>query len=374
MLDAMIPPQLTDRYKQVANACLYRLTGHPPMQMADQLAAISDQLRVYGDQDYYGKGQLIESFEEDIATLLGKESAVFLPSGTMAQCIALRIWSDLAGSPQVGFHATSHLELHEQNAYQALYGLQSQLLGEPDRVISLADLDSLEERLAAVLLELPMREIGGQLPSWQELEEQSAWARGQDVALHMDGARLWQCTPYYGRSMADIAALFDSVYVSFYKDMGGVAGSVLAGPADFIDSARTWITRAGGNLYSLFPYVLAARAGMERNLAAMPAAVESAAWLAACLDRIGGLEIVPRQPRTNLFHLRLPGNPVELLEYACDWSEQNEVFIMPAPRPREDGRNTLEFSMGRAVQAQPREQWENWLQDFYSQIPGRESD
>jgi len=361
---------LTARYLQIADKCDFRLTGHPPMKMADQLAAIGEQAVGFAEQDCYGKGELIESFEAEIAGLLGKEAAIFLPSGTMAQCIALRIWSDRAGLHRVGFHATSHLQLHEDGAYRELYGLDASLLGESDRVVTLADLETAPEPLSAVLLELPMREIGGQLPDWEELQAQSDWARSQGIALHMDGARLWQCTPHYARSMADIAALFDSVYLSFYKDMGGIAGSTLAGTTDFIETARTWIRRAGGNLYSLFPYILAARAGMQRNLGAIPQAVESAAWLADCLNRLGNLKTLPEKPPTNLFHLRLGSDPIELLEYACDWSERHKVMLMPAPRPREDGLCTLEFSMGQAVRACDREQWESWLQDFYSQLPG----
>ena len=80
----MITPQLLAHYQKTRDACHHRLTGHPPMTMVEQLASISEQARQYDSQDYYGQGELIESFETDIATLLGKESAVFLPSGTMA--------------------------------------------------------------------------------------------------------------------------------------------------------------------------------------------------------------------------------------------------------------------------------------------------
>ncbi|MEH6634563.1 MAG: beta-eliminating lyase-related protein [Halioglobus sp.] len=365
----MITPQLLAHYQKTRDACHYRLTGHPPMTMVEQLAAISEQARQYDSQDYYGQGELIESFETEIATLLGKESAVFLPSGTMAQCIALRVWADLAGSRSVGFHASSHLELHEHNAYETLYGLNSVLLGAPDRVVTLADLESVDSKLAAVLLELPMREIGGQLPNWQQLSAQSQWAREQGIALHMDGARLWQCPAYYGRDMAEIAALFDSVYVSFYKDIGGIAGSVLAGSADFIASARIWIRRAGGNLYALYPYVLSARAGMERNLAAMPECIRSASWLAAYLNQFDGVATLPLQPPTNLFHLQVPCDPSRLVEYACDWSERHKVFLLPLPRAHSDGHSIMEFSMGQAVQAQRPAQWESWLQDFFTHLP-----
>jgi len=336
--------------------------------MAAQLAAIAEEADAFEEQDVYGKGELIESFEAEIASLLDKEATVFLPSGTMAQAIALRIWSEHKHSNYVGLHATSHLELHEHKAYQALHGLQAVLAGEADRVIAVADLQSITDPLAAVVLELPMREIGGQLPTWDELQAQSDWARREGVALHMDGARLWQCETAYGATMAEIAALFDSVYLSFYKDMGGIAGSTLSGPAWFVDAARTWIRRAGGNLYSLFPYVLAAKAGMRRNRAAMPGAVDDARWLAGLFNSMPGLATLPMEPQTNLFHLLVPTSPQELVTQACQWSEANEVFLAPVPRASVVGHCVMEFSIGRAFAQTSRAQWQAWLEDFYSRF------
>ena len=365
----LIPADLMERYQAVVGRCEYRLTGHPRLSMGEQLADIGRWAGKYEQLDVYGSGDLIASFEADIATMLDKPAAVFLVSGTMAQNIALRVWADRADTRRVGFHATSHLELHEQGAYRELYGLESTLLGDADRVVTLDDLVAAGEPLAAVLLELPMREIGGPLPDWEQLSAQSAWARERGVALHMDGARLWQCTSHYQRSMADIAGLFDSVYLSFYKDIGGIAGSVLAGPEDFIIDARTWIRRAGGNLYSLYPYVLAARAGMERNLDAIPEAVESAAWLAGFFGDSLGLPTTPTRPPTNLFHLTLEADPVGLVQYAIDWSDRHRVFLMPSPHRGDKTHPTLEFSMGTAVKAQSRAQWESWLADFYGGLP-----
>jgi threonine aldolase len=365
----MISLELMTRYSAIRETCLHHITGHRPMTMADQLAAIGEQAKQFTGPDVYGTGELIESFEVEVAEMLGKEAAVFLPSGTMAQCIALRIWADRASSSQIAFHGTSHLQIHEQNAYHELYGLEAELIGDPRRVVSLADLQALEREPAAVLLELPMREIGGQLPSWEELDGQSQWARQQGIALHMDGARLWQCPPHYGRSLTEITALFDSVYVSFYKDIGGIAGSVLAGSVDFIDQAKMLIRRAGGNLYSLFPYVLAARAGMQRNLATLPDAVADAAWLAERFNDIQGLKTRPHLPPTNLFHLYMKGDPQSLITRACQWSEQHKVFLLPVPRAIADDYSVIEFSVGQALRLAPRDQWQHWLDSFFAESP-----
>ena len=156
----MISEELAKRYAEVVSRCDHRLTGHPRLSMTEQLAEMGRWAERYDSQDVYGSGELIESFEQDIAKLLGKPAAVFLVSGTMAQNIALRIWADRAGNNRVGFHHTSHLELHEQKAYRELYRLNGELLGDRRRVVSLRDLETANGPLAAVLLELPMREIG----------------------------------------------------------------------------------------------------------------------------------------------------------------------------------------------------------------------
>src|SRR6185436_5025530 len=145
--------------------------------------------------------------------LLGKEAAVFMPSGTMAQQIALRIWADRKGPRRVAFHPLCHLELHEHKGYQLLHGLHGVLVGSPHQLMTLADLEAVAEPLAALLVELPQRGIGGQLPPWDDLTRMLESARGRGAAIHLDGARLWETAPFYRRSYAEIAGLFDSVYV-----------------------------------------------------------------------------------------------------------------------------------------------------------------
>src|SRR5215207_269829 len=134
--------------------------GRPSMR--DRIAALAAATGEDERVDTYGSGERIERLEQRIADLLGKPAAVFMPSGTMAQQIALRIWSDRAGRKAVAFHPTCHLEVHEHKGYQALHGLRGVLVGSPHELLTLADLKRVAEPLAALLLELPQREIGGQ--------------------------------------------------------------------------------------------------------------------------------------------------------------------------------------------------------------------
>lgn len=358
----LVKNSLRERYAGAARAATRSVLRHPPRSMAQMLSLLATRAESAGEPDYYGSGALIEGFEARLARQFGKQAALFLPSGTLAQPLALRIHGDARGSRDVALHPTSHLVLHEEDGYQALWGLHGQLVGAAERPLRLQDLESLNRLPAALLLELPMREIGGQLPSWNELEAVSAWARTNNVALHLDGARLWQCAAYYKKDFATIAALCDSLYLSFYKDIGGIAGAALLGDADFIDKARIWARRAGGNLFSLYPYVLAAEQGMDDNLPSMGDAVAYARELGLALAQLPGVRVNPDPPQVAMFHLHIDGQPDELVAKVCQHAEQTGTLVLPLPRSAKDGVAVFEISVGRRTMQQPADFWVQQLQ------------
>lgn len=342
--------------------CERFLPGHGWMRMRDELERLAEEVGAEEEADMYGEGALIADFEHDVAGLLGKPAAVFMPSGTMAQQIALRIWSERRGLTTVAFHPTCHLELHEARGYQALHGLRAVLVGDPYRPITLADLAALGEPVAALLLELPLREIGGQLPEWDDLAAQAAWAREHHIALHMDGARLWEAGPYYDRPYAEIAALFESVYVSFYKGMGGIAGSVLAGPEDFIAEARIWQRRHGGNLVRLYPYVLAARLGLRTRLGRFPSYHTRALGVARALTSVSGIVVKPNPPQTHMMHVFLRGDRERLLAGALDIARTERVGLFGGLRATDvPDVWRFELSIGDAAADMSDDEIANWF-------------
>jgi len=306
--------------------------GYPqtPKQQLSELAAYTN---AEADFDHYGEGELITSFEADVAKLLGKEAAVFMPSGTMCQQIALRIWTDRRRRPRVAFHPTCHLEIHEQQAYRTLHNLESVLVGPAHRMLTLEDLKAISEPIGALLLELPQREIGGQLPDWEELNTMIVWAQEKGIATHLDGARLWECQPFYGREYAEIAGLFNSVYVSFYKALGGIAGAILAGPANFIAEARIWQRRQGGNLIHLYPFVLAARKGLAERLSRMSVYHAKAKEIATVLSFFPHIEILPNPPQTNMMHVFVQGDREQLLDASFQIARETKTLLFARLTP-----------------------------------------
>ncbi|MEK4662398.1 beta-eliminating lyase-related protein [Priestia sp. FSL H7-0729] len=253
--------------------------------------------------DHYGNGPIIEEFQQQMAAVLGKESAVFFPSGTMAQQIALRIWCDRKGIKRVAYHPLCHLEIHEEDGLKELHQIESILLADKERLIRLKDVQALDQDIACLLLELPQREIGGQLPAYEELEAISAYCRERGIKLHLDGARLFEIIPYYKKTPAEICSLFDSVYVSFYKGIGGIAGAILAGDTDVMQESKVWKRRHGGDLIGLYPYILSSQYYFNERIGKMERYYEQAQELASLLNACHGIHTLPEVPVSNMFHV-----------------------------------------------------------------------
>ena len=204
-----------------------------------------------------------------MAGLLGTDDAVFFPSEIMAQEVALRMHCDAAGTRRVAMPDLSHLLVHEEDGPRRLHGFEVEHLTTGPRVATAEDLAAIPGRLGAVLAELPLRDGSYLLPTWDELTDLASACRERGVALHLDGARLWESQPWFDRPLAEIAGLADSVYVSFYKGLAGLAGAALAGTEELCREARVWRRRQGGTLFTLMPYAAAALRGLDEHLPQM---------------------------------------------------------------------------------------------------------
>jgi threonine aldolase len=340
---------LTDAERQtLRESCAVAIPGFKPVMPDEEFRRMAAWCEANGTRhDVYGEGPLIADFERRIAELTGKAAAAFMPSGVMAQLAAIRIWTERAGLPRFGLHPTSHLILHEREAYQAVFGLHGALVGDRLRPLTAADLAAERQSLACLLVELPIREAGGQLPSWDELEALKALARERNIPLHMDGARLWECRPFYGRPYAEIAEGFASVYVSVYKALGGLSGALLAGDADFVDEARLGRRRLGGTLFHQSPMIVSAAMRLDERLALMDACHERAVSLAEALAEVPGLRVNPPRPHTDMMHLYFDVPAAELLDRRDRIAADDGIWIIGGARPAEiPGWSVCELSVG----------------------------
>ncbi|POX47743.1 low specificity L-threonine aldolase [Streptomyces sp. Ru72] len=289
--------------------------------------------------DMYGTG-IVEALEEKVAGLLGKEAAAFFPTGTMAQQVALRCWAGRTGDPTVALHALAHPEVHERKAFSEVSGLRPVRVTSEPRLPTAEEVRDFEQPFGALMLELPLRDAGFVLPSFEELAEVVEAAHERDAVVHFDGARLWETTVHFDRPLEEIAGLADSVYVSFYKSLDGYGGAALAGPRTLVDEAKTWRHRYGGTVFQQFPTVLSALAGLERELPRLPEYVRHARVVAAALREgfaAAGLpwaRVHPDPPHTHEFQVWLPYDADVLAQAAVRQGEETGTLLFANPWDR----------------------------------------
>ncbi|MBM7118570.1 threonine aldolase family protein [Archangium primigenium] len=306
------PPPEPPQGDSLRRSCRATFTGSTPEDAGTELIRLGEWIRDQGlPSDAYGQSAFIQGFEQKIAERLGFEAGCFMPTGTMGQLIALRIYADEGGTRTVGLHPSSHHVLHESDSHTVLHGLQPVVLCPWTRPVLADDVRNARERLGTLSVELPVRWLGGQLQTWEQLEELKRTCRERGVKLHMDGARLWESQPFYGRSYADICRGFDSVYVSFYKRVGALGGAMVVGSKDFIRTARMWRHRHGGNLFQLLPYVASAAMKLDTALERLPQQVRRAKALSEALAADSRLVVLPRPAQTNMFRVFLRGDAAE---------------------------------------------------------------
>lgn len=294
-----------------------------------------------------GPEAVVTELEERVAGLLGTAAALFFPTGAMAQQAVLRVHAERTGRRTFAAHPTCHLDLWEQRGYAAVHGLRFHPVGDPHRPLTTDALREIAEPLAAVVWELPQREIGGTLPTWDDLVAQVAVARDRGAAAHLDGARLWEAQPFYDRPHAEIAGLFDTVYVSLYKGLRGVRGAVLAGDAATVAEAGVWRTRLGGAIPDAWPLALSALVGLDTELPRMAEYRDHAVAVAAALTAAGVGRVVPDPPVTPMFHLHLPGRPEALSAAASALAEEEGVLLFRYVAPLADPeRAGVEVTIG----------------------------
>lgn len=297
-----------------------------------QEAATSGELQA----DSYSNGGLIAQLEQKFAKLLGKEAAMFVPTGTLANHLAVR---KLAGSDRrVLVQAESHLYNDSGDCAQTLSGLNLVPLAEGKGSFDLEEIQHWVERSArgrvemkvgAISIENPVRRRHHEMIGFDQLKRLCGYVREQGIRLHLDGARLFSLPYHSGKSVQEYAALFDSVYVSLWKHFNGTSGAILAGDAGFIDGLFHTRRMFGGSLPHAWPQVaLVAKYadGYEQEYAE---AWRAADQLIGLLRSEGRYNVRKIQNGTSKFFLALPGiAPERLAERAL-----KRGIVLPAGPP-----------------------------------------
>jgi threonine aldolase len=303
-----------------------------PRAYAALLAELAARVEV--EEDSYLLGGEIERFELQWARLLGKETAVFMPSGTLANQLALRA---LAGARRrVIVPETSHIYNDTGDACQTLSGLTLLPLATGAATFTRADIEAVLARTAsgrvaadvgAIAIESPVRRLSGQMFDWAELGGVAALARERGIGLHLDGARLFIASAYTGRSPADFAAPFDTVYVSLWKYFNCGQGAILAGPQRVLAGMFHTRRMFGGNLAVGWPAALVARHYMDGFVERLRAAIEVSEAFYRAIGAHPRVAVERIANGTNLTRLTLKG--VDAAQVVHRLAERG--VRMPAP-------------------------------------------
>jgi threonine aldolase len=283
--------------------------------------------------DDFGRGELMERLETRLRDEFGTEAAVFMPTGRMAQLTALRIWAERGGNRAIGLHPNSHISAYEGNGYQLAFDLKAVPMGVAGRVPTLADFQSLRAPVAVASIEVPTLLLSCQLPPWDELVAISEHARSSGLPIHCDGARIWEAAEHYGRPVAELSALFDSMYVSVYKGVGAMAGAALLGSTDLVGEVRHRRELLGGNPPTIYPLLVDALAKLDTCRVRIAAYHERALSIATSIGQLAGFWVTPSPPQINTFTVSIAGAPEGLRAANAQVARELGIWLVDVVRP-----------------------------------------
>ncbi len=302
-----------------------------PMAYTQLLAELTkkDDLVV----DYYSQNGCVEELENKMAKILGKEAAVFMPTGTLANHLAIRT---LAGkNNRVILQHESHVYNDTGDGTQTLSNLNLIPLGFDKATFTVEEVNEVLKRTAGgrvaskvgvISIESPVRRKTGEMFDYEQMKQISALAKNNDIKMHLDGARLFLASAYTGISPATYASLFDTVYVSLYKYFNAASGAILAGPKELI--APMYHTRRmfGGGLHQVWPYAAVALHYSEGFSDRYSKAVSLGEELIKRLDSHDSFEIRRIPNGTNIFKMTVKG--IEPKTFAANL-KKNGIIARP---------------------------------------------
>lgn len=304
--------------------------GLTPAEQARLLARMAEEGRI--ERDSYSNGGVVEVLEEQFARVLGKERAVFMPTGTLANHLAVRTLAGPGGGRAI-LQAEAHLYNDSGDCVQTLSAIPLIPLAPGSATFTLEQVKEIVERtrggrvsrpVAVISIETPVRRRSGETFDQAELDRITAYAREEGIRLHLDGARLFLQSAYTGTDVATLSRPFDTVYVSLYKYFNAASGAILAGPAALLDDMFHARRMFGSGLPAAWPFAAVALNYLPGFIDRFTAAVRTSESLVTELGRHDAFRIERMTGGTNLFRLRVSGVDAEAFRHRL---RQQEVDL-----------------------------------------------
>jgi threonine aldolase len=266
--------------------------------------------------DVFGDDPTVNRLEQRVAELLGKEAAVYMPSGTMTNQVALRTHTE--PGDEVILEAESHVYFYEAGAPGALSGVMCRLIPGQRGIVTAADLRGALRPwnqhypvTKLVCIENTHNRGGGSVWSLEAVAEVSDAARAAGLKCHLDGARLWNACIATGTPEREYARHFDSVSVCFSKGLGAPVGSALAGSREFIARSRRFRKQFGGGMRQAGVIAAGALHALEHHRERLAVDHENARLLGARIEETSGLGLA-HKVETNILVVKVDRIPAEV--------------------------------------------------------------
>ena len=264
--------------------------------------------------DVLGDDPTVIALERRTAEILGKDAAVYMPSGTMTNQVAVRAHTQ--PGDEILLDANAHIYLFEAGAPAALSGVMCGLLPGVRGVFTVDDLIAAVRPqnihyppASLVCLENTHNRGGGSIWPIERIAEVSIAARERGLKMHLDGARLWNAAVATGISEREYASHFDSISVCFSKGLGAPVGSALAGDAAFIERARRVRKQFGGGMRQAGIIAAGALYALEHHRERLAEDHRNAKALAEGIAALPGIELDPAEVETNMVIFGVSGMP-----------------------------------------------------------------
>lgn len=286
--------------------------GFSPRELAD----IWTQLATTGkiEPDSYSNGGTVEHLENACAAVLGKERAIFIPTGTLANHLAVRALA--GGTGRAIVQAESHLYNDSGDCVQTLTNMPLVALGPNQASFSIAQLETavgraqtgrVETPIRVISVETPVRRRFGETFDANQLERVVSFAKQRGIKLHLDGARIFLQAAYENRPVSDYAEPFDTVYVSLYKYFNAPSGAILAGPRSLLDGMFHTRRMFGAGLPAAWPFAAVAHHYLPGFTNRLRQAVDNAETWIGLISNHNAFVVERINNGTNLFRLRVTG-------------------------------------------------------------------
>lgn len=264
-------------------------------------------------KDRYGIGGVVEKLEKKFAELTNKESAIYMPSGTMANQLAIAVLS--GENTKIFVQDTSHVFRDEADAAQSVFHKRLIPLAKGDTYFTALQLQNAVEALkddevfksgiGAVSIENPVRRTDGKVVPLEEIRKISAYCLSNNIKLHLDGARIFLASGWTGISVKEYASYFDTIYISLYKYFGASGGAVLCGPKEVIGKMTHLIKIHGASMYGNWTNAAMALYRMEGFEDRLQNAIKASNEIFNELNKLPGVQITAIEGGTNIYAMEL---------------------------------------------------------------------